>query len=552
MNNLAESASDSPGRVARPAPRAGDDNLHLLGLALYAISVIVFVADVAARFVRMPTIQLLNWTADDGFYYLRIARHIAAGDGSTFDGIAPTNGYQPGWMVCVTVLARLFRNRDTLFHATVAMEFAFHIVCSVLAILLLAPVAGRFWSFVGGALWLFNPLAIQMALCMTESPFYVAGTLLALILVQRAIAGSSSSGRVSSGNLALVGAGLALALYGRADAVFLCATTLVALIGACWRSQTPRERVLGAARAAAIVTAVCSACLTPWLAYSWLSVHSFAQDSGVIKSLWQQPNLAGLGPVQIFVTGIKSTFAVWIAGTAEELVGPRLPATIMALAAIGVLLLAAIGTLAKRPEANQAVFWTAWLVPTTIATGYAYSVGIAGRQLWHAAEPAIVIWLIVFAWIALLFALKTPPVVQAAMGVGLASAGILVWMSMQATLPPRYPWQVDVYVSQPQFERMIPPNAQIGCFNAGIPAYFSNRRITNLDGLVNHDAVPYWTSRNFSGYVHDAHIGYIADEQYSMQLGAFFSRKPLSLRIVAIHPLSDPIRPLRYLLQVVR
>src|SRR5262245_27151358 len=32
---------------------------------------------------------------DDSFYAFEVARHIARGHGSTFDGVHPTNGYQP-------------------------------------------------------------------------------------------------------------------------------------------------------------------------------------------------------------------------------------------------------------------------------------------------------------------------------------------------------------------------------------------------------------------------------------------------------------------------
>src|SRR5215510_10767994 len=40
-------------------------------------------------------------TQDDGYYYLQIARHLASGDGSTFDGMHPTNGYHPLWLLCL-------------------------------------------------------------------------------------------------------------------------------------------------------------------------------------------------------------------------------------------------------------------------------------------------------------------------------------------------------------------------------------------------------------------------------------------------------------------
>ena len=54
---------------------------------------------------------VLQWyLTDDAFYYFKVAQNIGEGLGSTFDGVNPTNGYHPLWMlVCVPVflLARV-------------------------------------------------------------------------------------------------------------------------------------------------------------------------------------------------------------------------------------------------------------------------------------------------------------------------------------------------------------------------------------------------------------------------------------------------------------
>ena len=46
------------------------------------------------------------FTRDDAYYYYKVAQNISEGHGSTFDGINPTNGYHPLWMlVCVPIFA---------------------------------------------------------------------------------------------------------------------------------------------------------------------------------------------------------------------------------------------------------------------------------------------------------------------------------------------------------------------------------------------------------------------------------------------------------------
>jgi len=53
--------------------------------------------------------QNLSWhwfIRDDAYYYFKVAQNISEGHGSTFDGINPTNGYHPLWMlICVPIFA---------------------------------------------------------------------------------------------------------------------------------------------------------------------------------------------------------------------------------------------------------------------------------------------------------------------------------------------------------------------------------------------------------------------------------------------------------------
>ncbi|MFN8040028.1 MAG: hypothetical protein U0Q07_12530 [Acidimicrobiales bacterium] len=59
-------------------------------------------------------VTLLVWpdapfalTFDDAYYYLGIARNVAAGQGSTFDGLNQTNGYHPLWLALCVVAFKL-------------------------------------------------------------------------------------------------------------------------------------------------------------------------------------------------------------------------------------------------------------------------------------------------------------------------------------------------------------------------------------------------------------------------------------------------------------
>ena len=64
---------------------------------------------VISLYAALSDSQNLSWrwfTRDDAYYYFKVAQNISKGHGSTFDGINPTNGYHPLWMlVCVPIFA---------------------------------------------------------------------------------------------------------------------------------------------------------------------------------------------------------------------------------------------------------------------------------------------------------------------------------------------------------------------------------------------------------------------------------------------------------------
>ena len=66
-----------------------------------------------AAILLLPLLSRDSWLVfvqDDLLYYLKVAQNLAHGRGSTFNGIAPTNGYQPLWFIVLAVLSRFTEN----------------------------------------------------------------------------------------------------------------------------------------------------------------------------------------------------------------------------------------------------------------------------------------------------------------------------------------------------------------------------------------------------------------------------------------------------------
>jgi hypothetical protein len=101
-------------------PRATETDRFYSFLAL-GVAIIYLILSVLAY--RLPFAHYLrDLNIDDSFYYLEIARHLASGDGSTFDGINPTNGYHPLWAFFLTSIHKFLADPITVVRATKALE----------------------------------------------------------------------------------------------------------------------------------------------------------------------------------------------------------------------------------------------------------------------------------------------------------------------------------------------------------------------------------------------------------------------------------------------
>lgn len=72
-----------------------------------AVSVLTVAALIAVDILHRfhPAWALAGAFDDDFFYYAGVARHMAQGAHSTFDGIHPTNGYHPLWLLILTLFS---------------------------------------------------------------------------------------------------------------------------------------------------------------------------------------------------------------------------------------------------------------------------------------------------------------------------------------------------------------------------------------------------------------------------------------------------------------
>ena len=530
--------------AAPPATRAGGRRALAAVRGAYLVSAALFVL-FAADVVSRPLGWLVGFIPDDAFYYLQVARPLAATGRSTFDGLGPTNGYHPGWMALVTAAAAVFHDPARLLRAALALSLGLHLAASAILAAALRRLLGPFWGWTAGTCWLWNPLPLVLALQAMETSLLLFAVALALFVFVTRVLRPAPEPRAARRGAVLLGAALGLATWARTDMVVLAACAAAAVAwgtpapGRATRPPTARRVVLGL-----LTLAIAVAALLPWWAYSWAAVGTPEQDSAAIKALW------GHALHQRLAWPARASGALRFVQRAAELSFEGMLGRLgsLALAAEIVTAILIVAALVRStPRAARLRRLLGWLGGASLVTLFAYGLLISDVQVWYLGLPGLALWLGAMAAMASLAGRFR---VAAAAGLIGATAvlGYLTWVRP----PALYPWQRDVLASLPVFEARMEPLARVGCFNAGIPAYFGTRTVVNLDGLVNHAVVAYWRQRRFQDYLRDARIDYVVDEEGAVRRALLFSSADLPLTAVGSVPLTGWMTGRRVLWKVDR
>lgn len=462
-----------------------------------ALLLIGIAAAVQVWLITQPIEFLVtNILPDDAFYYFEVARNIALGHGSTFDGLTLTNGYHPLWMIILVPIFTFFGTAaGALEPIRAALVIA--IACNVVTAISLYRILGfvstrRVSSLVGLGLFLFNPYflyeslnGLETALALMFTTLFLLGSLrLSLVPSYRSLLG-----------LGLLGGFMVLS---RIDLVFYLAAMLVWLLMRRGISE------------AAIVGTVAAGCVVPFFVWNFLNFGMvltsasgantlvnrvlIEQDHGwsagqVIKAtvynlhlqtnaLMQQTGSAELAYALIGAGVLAVLLGAW------PLPGRRTDITPIEALGVGFLLLFV---------ANVAVRWTA--------------------RTWYFVSFGIILALIGAALVELVVRSNALSELSKRVAGSAFLLGVcfLFFTSWHQDLRDRIPKQREMYAAAEWFNEHVPDTTRVGVFNAGVVGYFTNAQVINLDGLVNTDAYRAMQERALWAYIREAEIEYLSD-----------------------------------------
>ena len=435
--------------------------------------VAIRVASLAVGAVWLPIFLLWDpllhvVTVDDAFYYFTIGRNIADGAGSTFDGLHPTNGYHPLWMVVCVAAFGLGLDGTAAVLALLVLQLALWVAAlGVLGDVLVRAVDG--WPALAGrddeaaasrrgtallaTLWFVigaNPYVLKLFVNGMETG--VAALVGALLLSASVRHGGDVLRRPVAGAVLL-----ALLFLARTDAALLIAPAFgwVVLL----RRRIDRAVAAAAGTVAAVVVA--------YLAVNVAIVDHPMQISGVTKRV--DPD------------------------------GGRLAVLAACVVAAGLLLVAARRQRDRGPAKLERL--RAWFVATAwwpigCCLLLAYDWGLSSElYLWHYAPHAL--WIVTSLAVAVADVFEGATIEQPAGGRAttrsrlVAAVLLLPFLGGSAVIigtvldPELRSMQIGDRRAASWMTEHLPADAVVASGDAGVIGYFTGRPVVNLDGLVN-------------------------------------------------------------------
>jgi hypothetical protein len=429
--------------------------VFLVALAAIAQAVMVW---------GLPARGLLSLVEDDAFYYFKIARNAAHGHWFTFDTINETNGFHPLWGFVCYIVYKLVPGLYTGLRAVLTVNILLWVGASA-ALWFAVRSRGAAWA--AAAVVLFTAVTVQMSTYQSGMETGLFETLwLLLFLFVRLRDPLRSRGRAPCD--ALFGLLLLLVILARIDGILLLPGVALAVAAIHWKD--------GAGRILGRWVSVFAVTVAGLVAYALLNKQLFdvfLPISGMLKSTFPHVHVVREYVFRYWWAEAAALIAlaanIWIAVRARSVrEDGRASESDLAL-------LFAFNTYCILHMLNTLVFTKArgaynWYFHPYILTVILDFVMIGS-------------WVLGDEWLR---DRRMRPVRVTAIVLALLLLVVparRLYRGITGQLPAK--WRTYCYDAALWARSSTPPDTVFAMNDAGVFGYFSDRRVVNLDGLVN-------------------------------------------------------------------
>jgi len=453
-------------------------------LSLCVVSLVVF---------YVPLDFLTALCSDDAFYYFKIARNIVGGQGCTFDGIAPTNGFHPVWMILVLAAHYL---AGPQLEMPVRMVIAANGLLCIATLLLFYHVArkqvGPGVGVVAVAVCLAPGTLSAMTNGMETGLLLFAMVVLLWLCYEKGLHDPVSNVRQSF----LFGALLGAICLCRLDAVFfmLAAVCAAAIAGPVFRLSARRWASRMVALGVGFVVVV-----SPYLLWNIVAFGHVMPISGAVKSCFPQ---------------VRHTLAVY---------------RDMRFGLVLLVILVVLTSIASLIDCHRERCWRKLFrspLPM-LALGcvlhfcHAFLFLPWGVYWWHFGPYGVVMAMALAEVVDRLVAGR-PTVRRAAIVMLVPTVCVFAIVTQSQVIRMKYE-RHQVWLEGAEWARAhTASNAVFAMNDAGLFGYFSDRPVINLDGKANgYEYLKALNERDVEGYLQRANMAYAASIHAHYKGGKF-------------------------------
>lgn len=428
-------------------------------------TVIILLAVIVLASIAMLLHTYGSQMVDDGYYYLEIARNISSGNGFTFDGINPTNGFHPLWQILLVPLSWLFSGGSAFVYASTIMQTLSFTGSGFILFRLLFSLTGRLCVSTGAAaFWLLNFLFWSKgALSGMETGILLFFFAASLIIFMRVLRGTSSPWTLSAVLLA--------ACTARLDTLALVAGTALVFL------------FLKEYRKAVITGLPLFVYLPVYMIINRIWFGGYFPVSGYIKSSTGRELLGKLfssGDISFFQHALRNLLQL-------ATLGGRIPLPLLAVTAAGFVWLIFHFWKKMSDSTGKSVLAAVFVYITGVIGYYSFMYESLTEIYTYYWFPAIFGIVVVFS--LFLSQIERTSIRHSVLGI--IFAGLVFFNIMYAR--DRLRSYSFVIPDSDRVERMgveylntcLDDGTVIGCWDAGYVGYYCRHRVVNLDGLVN-------------------------------------------------------------------
>ena len=476
-------------------------------------------------YIFSSTDSLIKIIPDDAFYYLKIAKNISLGLGSSFDEINPANGYHPLWMIILLPFAKLTTSPWLMVKITLFITVIFNTATAILLFRFLKEKTRNIQiANLGLFLYFLNHQVVVNSLNGLETGL-ATFILMALIFL---IIGDKYN-LAKSKNLAILGFLFGAAFLARTDLIFYLLPLFLITAFKIKKGWFKNSILLATAF---FIT------ISPWIFWNLAKFNTIFQTSAnAVPFVLKQYFLSNNQDQKTILVNSLTLLGNFFINDFISILGLTYPLIVFIL----ILLLGMAIRFGKEIFPNEKFKREAVSVLSLLLGGISLTL-IHVFVRWY-PRPWYFDQLILISVILISYAFFLAfCVVKDFRGSIVLKIATTIFVLLLACFNlknvihlNKYPHQTEMLKASKWLNTNTNKDEVSASFNSGIISYFSDRQVVNLDGVVNNEAYKaikehqLWQHINLSGAKYYVDYEPFMTSFYQQFMGKQFSQESLTL-----------------------